>query len=52
MALFWKNVDFFLKTAVFPGGYGLIGEIQHGLIGVYRVNTRFSVVWGTECTIQ
>ena len=27
-----KNVDFFLKTAVFPGGYGRIGEILHGRI--------------------
>ena len=24
------------KTAVFPGGYARIGEIQHGRIGVYR----------------
>ena len=27
----------FGKTAVFPGGYGRIGEIPHGRIGVYRV---------------
>ena len=32
MVLFWKNVDFFFKTAVFPGGYGRIGEILHGRI--------------------
>ena len=26
---FGKNVENFGKTAVFPGGYGRIGEIQH-----------------------
>ena len=30
--LFWKNVDNFGKTAVFPGGYGWIGETPHGRI--------------------
>ena len=25
-------MDIFEKTAVFPGGYDRIGEIQHGLI--------------------
>ena len=29
---FWKNVDIFGKTALFPGGYGRIGEIPHGRI--------------------
>ena len=28
--LFWKNVGKYGKTAVFPGGYGLIEEIPHG----------------------
>ena len=28
--LFWKNVEKYGKTAVFPGGYGQIGEILHG----------------------
>ena len=27
-----KNGFFFGKTAVFPGGYGRIGEIPHGRI--------------------
>ena len=27
---FWKNVEKYGKTAVFPGGYGGIGEIPHG----------------------
>ena len=26
------------ENGVFPGGYGRIGEILHGRIGVYRVN--------------
>ena len=30
--LFWKNVENFGKTAVFPGGYGQIGDIPHGRI--------------------
>ena len=30
--LIWKNVENFGKTAVFPGGYGRIGEIPHGRI--------------------
>ena len=30
-------MPFFLKTAVFPGGYGLIGEIPHGRIWPDRV---------------
>ena len=30
--LIWKNVEIFGKTAVFPGGYGRIGEILHGRI--------------------
>ena len=30
--LFWKNVDIFGKTAVFPGGSGRIGEMLHGQI--------------------
>ena len=30
--LIWKNVENSGKTAVFPGGYGRIGEIQHGQI--------------------
>ena len=29
---FGKNVENFGKTAVFPGGYGRIGEIPHGRI--------------------
>ena len=28
----WKNMENSGKTAVFPGGYGRIGEIQHGRI--------------------
>ena len=40
--LFWKNVEKYGNTVVFPGGYGHIGEIQHGQlygrIGDYRVN--------------
>ena len=28
--LFWKNLEKYGKTAVFPGGYGRIGEIPHG----------------------
>ena len=28
--LFWENVEKYGKTAVFPGGYGRIGEISHG----------------------
>ena len=27
---FWKTVQKYGKTAVFPGGYGRIGEIPHG----------------------
>ena len=30
--LLWKNVEIFGKTAVFPGGYGRIGEVPHGRI--------------------
>ena len=30
IVLFWKNVEKYGKTAVFPGGYGRIGEIPHG----------------------
>ena len=30
--LFWKNMDSFGKTAIFPGGYGRIGDILHGRI--------------------
>ena len=32
MVLFWKNVEKYGKTAVFPGGYGRIGGIPHGRI--------------------
>ena len=32
LVLIWKNVENFGKTAVFPGGYGRIGEIPHGWI--------------------
>ena len=28
--LFWKTVQKYRKTAVFPEGYGRIGEIPHG----------------------
>ena len=34
-------MEFFGKTAVFPGGYGRIGDIPHGLIGGHRVNLFF-----------
>ena len=34
IVLFWKNVEKYGKTAVFPGGYGRIGDIPHGLIRV------------------
>ena len=30
--LFWKNVGKCGKTAIFPGGYGRIGDIPHGRI--------------------
>ena len=33
MVLFLKNVEKYGKTAVFPGGYGQIGEITHGRLG-------------------
>ena len=29
---FGKNMEIYGKTAVFPGGYGRIGEILHGRI--------------------
>ena len=32
LVLIWKNMENSGKTAVFPGGYGRIGEIQHGRI--------------------
>ena len=32
MVLIWKNVENFGKIAVFPGGYGRIGDILHGQI--------------------
>ena len=32
LVLIWKNVENLGKTAVFPGGYGRIGEIPHGRI--------------------
>ena len=32
MVLIWKNVGNFGKMAVFPGGYGRIGDILHGRI--------------------
>ena len=32
LVLIWKNVGNLGKTAVFPGGYGRIGEIPHGRI--------------------
>ena len=32
LVLIWKNVENSGKTAVFPGGYGRIGEIPHGRI--------------------
>ena len=38
MVLFWTNVEIYGKTAVFPGGYGRIGEIHmggYGRIGVF-----------------
>ena len=28
--LFWKTVQKYEKTTVFPGGYSRIGEIPHG----------------------
>ena len=28
--LFWKTVQKYGKTTVFPGGYGRIGKIPHG----------------------
>ena len=31
-SIFVKNVEFFGKTAVFPGGFGWIGEMPHGRI--------------------
>ena len=37
MVLFWKNVDILGKTAVFPGGYGRIGDIPHGRISHYYI---------------
>ena len=42
--LFRRNVEIYEKTAVFPGGYGWIGEIHTGgydQIGVYRVKLIF-----------
>ena len=32
LVLIWKNVENYGKKAVFPGGYGRIGEIPHGRI--------------------
>ena len=37
--LYWKDVERYGKTTIFPGGYGRIGKIQHGWlwpIGVCR----------------
>ena len=31
-SIFFFNVEFFGKTAVFPGGYGRMWEILHGRI--------------------
>ena len=30
VVLFWKNVEKYGKTAVFPDSYGRIGEMLHG----------------------
>ena len=42
----WKNVEKEGKTAVFPGGYGRIGEILHGRLWPDWGNTAWAAMAG------
>ena len=41
-------MEIYGKTAVFPGGYGRIGEILHGLKAIYAGFMGLRTIWPTS----